>query len=49
MARIVLEQADIQQLEQLIVELPFKYAQPLLNFLQSKVKQDEQITETESE
>ena len=41
MARIVLEQTDIEQLEKMVVEMPFKYAQPLLNFLQSKVKQDE--------
>jgi len=41
MAKILLEQKDINELEKLIVELPFKYAQPLLNFLQTKVIQDE--------
>lgn len=48
MAKIVLEQTDIEQLEKIIIEMPFKYAQPLLNFLQSKVTQHEKNEESET-
>lgn len=50
MARIVLEQKDIEELEKLLVELPFKFAQPIINYIGSKVVQDQpQATEEEGE
>ena len=39
--KIELNQKEIKELEQMIVEMPYKYAQPLLAYLAKFVKEEE--------
>jgi hypothetical protein len=41
MKKIILEQSDIEQLEKMIIEMPYKYAQPLLSYIVKYVKEIE--------
>ncbi len=38
--QVFLNEKDIAELEAILIELPFKFAQPLIQFLSSKVKTD---------
>jgi hypothetical protein len=42
--KISLNEQDINQLEAILIELPFKFAQPLIQFMNSKVKESEKAT-----
>jgi hypothetical protein len=39
--KLILEENNIKELEQMIQEMPYKYAQPLLGYLAKFVIQDE--------
>jgi len=45
--KLVMTEEEIVQLETILVELPFKHAQPIVQFLSSKLKADED-TQTDS-
>lgn len=49
MAKLILEQHEIAQLESMLVEIPYKYAQPLLQYLSGKVQKEEAATKHTSE
>lgn len=35
--KIILEQKEIQELESLLLDLPYRYAQPVLGYLSKKI------------
>lgn len=50
--KIVLDQKEIQELESLLLDLPYRYAQPVLGYLSSKIKlegKDQEKVEEEDE
>jgi hypothetical protein len=45
--KIVLTEKEIQELEGFIIDLPYKIASPLLQYLTSKIIEEDDITEPE--
>jgi hypothetical protein len=49
MKKVVIKEEELKQLEAYLVELPYKYAQPILNLLSQNVVEDELPTSEDSE
>jgi hypothetical protein len=47
--QIVLENKDLEVIDKLIQETPFKYAQPLFQFFSQKIQQAQQAAQVEVE